>query len=519
MAVAELLAERRRRPVPRRLRSAAVRVVDLDRDMADVIPTGTTRDSEHLFARMTELTLARATPPPGGAVLDVASGFGQDSLALADRGARVVGRRAFGADDGLGAAPERQGRRRTRRAGCAPSATRCPFRDGVFDAVLCKGAIDHFDRPELAIAEMARVTKPRRAASCSRSRTSSRSPAAPRAPPTTARGLASAAPTPRGRRHYDVPADHFTRYDLGADARAGRTLARARRASRASRSRGGCRPGRARVERLPADVARRCARRSTRAARACARGGALPRATPTCVVLAGRRAAAARRARRAPRGRRPRCARRRAATSRRRRCAPARARRARARASGCSSSVAIAFASASGSSGGTSMPPPPVAITSGSAPAARRDDRRAARHRLRRGQAEALVARRHHDERRAPVEADELVVRDAAGDLERGPRSRARAPSRAPRCAATVVVDERERASVGQLRRAPRPACARPCSDRRRGRRRGARRLAARRAGSGRNSSVSRPLPTMRSRSRAHAEVALDLARARAPTT
>ena len=36
-----------------------------------------------------------------------------------------------------------------------------PFADGSFDAVICKGAIDHFDRPERAIAEMARVTRQR----------------------------------------------------------------------------------------------------------------------------------------------------------------------------------------------------------------------------------------------------------------------------------------------------------------------------------------------------------------------
>jgi len=29
-----------------------MRVVDLDRDMSDVIPTGATRDSEYLFDRM-----------------------------------------------------------------------------------------------------------------------------------------------------------------------------------------------------------------------------------------------------------------------------------------------------------------------------------------------------------------------------------------------------------------------------------------------------------------------------------
>ena len=37
-----------------------MRVVDLDRDMRDVIPTGTTRDSEYLFERMTARTLELA---------------------------------------------------------------------------------------------------------------------------------------------------------------------------------------------------------------------------------------------------------------------------------------------------------------------------------------------------------------------------------------------------------------------------------------------------------------------------
>ena len=35
-----------------------------------------------------------------------------------------------------------------------------PFADASFDAVFCKGALDHFDAPEAAIAEMARVTRP-----------------------------------------------------------------------------------------------------------------------------------------------------------------------------------------------------------------------------------------------------------------------------------------------------------------------------------------------------------------------
>ena len=67
-----------------------MRVVDLDRDMRDVIPTGTSRDSEYLFERMTRGTLDRAAAAPGRRVLDVASGFGQDARELAGEGAFVV---------------------------------------------------------------------------------------------------------------------------------------------------------------------------------------------------------------------------------------------------------------------------------------------------------------------------------------------------------------------------------------------------------------------------------------------
>lgn len=35
-----------------------------------------------------------------------------------------------------------------------------PFKDGAFDKVMCKGALDHFPNPEKAIEEMARVLKP-----------------------------------------------------------------------------------------------------------------------------------------------------------------------------------------------------------------------------------------------------------------------------------------------------------------------------------------------------------------------
>ncbi len=46
----------------------------------------------------------------GGAILDVASGFGQDSLALAARGASVVGAEPSARMTALGAARVREGR-------------------------------------------------------------------------------------------------------------------------------------------------------------------------------------------------------------------------------------------------------------------------------------------------------------------------------------------------------------------------------------------------------------------------
>jgi SAM-dependent methyltransferase len=189
-----------------------VRVVDLDRDMADVIPTGTTRDSEYLFARMTEATLERAAPGPGGRVLDVASGFGQDALALAVRGARVVGAEPSARMTGWARLQS------AKVPGNPPLWVRgwgdaLPFADGSFDAVLCKGAIDHFDRPDLAIAEMARVARPQgRVVLAIANFESLACRAARRADDLREGWLGRGAP--RGRRHYDVPADHFTRYDL-----------------------------------------------------------------------------------------------------------------------------------------------------------------------------------------------------------------------------------------------------------------------------------------------------------------
>ncbi len=195
----------------RRLESAPVRVVDLDRDMSDVVPTGATRDSEYLFERMTRRTLALVRPRPGARVLDVASGFGQDAIALAERGAWAVGAEPSRRMSDL--ARLRGGDRARRLRWVRAWSDALPFRDGSFDGVICKGALDHFDRPLEAIAEMARVTRREGRVVLAVANFESLACRAARASDRLAEDWLGRS-RPRGRRHYDVPSDHFTRYEI-----------------------------------------------------------------------------------------------------------------------------------------------------------------------------------------------------------------------------------------------------------------------------------------------------------------
>ena len=191
---------------------AAVRVVDLDRDMSDVIPTGTTPDSEFLFGKMTEVTLGLARAGPGRKILDVASGVGQDSIAMAGLGAEVVGAEPSQRMTGMARLFASQ------REGPMPSwvrgwADNLPFATGSFDAAVCKGAIDHFDWPEQAVAEMARVTAVDGRVVLAIANFESLACRLGRAMDDYG-GWTHADPASRGRRGYDAPSDHFTRYEL-----------------------------------------------------------------------------------------------------------------------------------------------------------------------------------------------------------------------------------------------------------------------------------------------------------------
>ena len=184
-----------------------MRVVDLDRDMRDVIPTSTSPDSDYLFAQMTRRTLDRAL---GLRVLDVASGFGQDARALAKSGVVAVAAEPSARMSALAKLQDRDGGPPIHHVRAWADAL--PFANGSFDAVYCKGALDHFDTPMEAIAEMARVTRDDGRVVLAIANFDSLSCRVARTVDVGNAYLGRE--VARGRRHYDVPHDHFTRYDL-----------------------------------------------------------------------------------------------------------------------------------------------------------------------------------------------------------------------------------------------------------------------------------------------------------------
>lgn len=200
-----------------------MRVVDLDRDMSDVIPTGTTRDSAFLFARMTESTLAALHPGPGRRILDVASGMGQDTRALCETGALAVGAEPSARMTACALLADGESHSAASAGAAAPRAAphwvrgfadALPFADDSFDAAFCKGALDHFDRPLAAMGEMARVVKPGGRVVLAIANFESLACRLARAADFWREGFLRRPPR-RGRRPYDVPADHFTRFDFG----------------------------------------------------------------------------------------------------------------------------------------------------------------------------------------------------------------------------------------------------------------------------------------------------------------
>lgn len=131
--------------------------IDLSWDDEGVLPPKLSFDTEFVFQRMTEETLAAVQLQNKEPVLDVGCGRAIDATSLAQKGGVV-----YGCDPSLTMLRKAQDRinKFGQRVFLVRSlAEDLPFREEVFAKVYCKGAIDHFADPEQALAEMCRVTK------------------------------------------------------------------------------------------------------------------------------------------------------------------------------------------------------------------------------------------------------------------------------------------------------------------------------------------------------------------------
>jgi len=205
-------------------------VHDIENDVEHTIPPEGGVDSQWLFRAMTGRALAWIESAPGRCIVDLASGMGQDTYALARR-ARARRQREMESAPAsrrrpplvVGIEPSNRmirfgPRFLAHREGGGPDAPgrahfvrglgeEIPVRSGAVDAVLCKGALDHFMDPALTLREIARVLRPGGRAVIALANYGSLSCA-------LGRWLDRGRPRPRLAQppYYEPPPDHLTRF-------------------------------------------------------------------------------------------------------------------------------------------------------------------------------------------------------------------------------------------------------------------------------------------------------------------
>jgi SAM-dependent methyltransferase len=133
--------------------------LQLDWDEANLYDNWPKRlDHDFLLGRLEQVTADTVLAGGGGRVLDVAAAGATHTCEMSLRGARAVA-----LDPSL--AMLRLARRNMAERGAGIMLVRgiaetLPFRNGVFDRVLCHSAIDHVAAPHVAAGEMSRVLAP-----------------------------------------------------------------------------------------------------------------------------------------------------------------------------------------------------------------------------------------------------------------------------------------------------------------------------------------------------------------------
>jgi SAM-dependent methyltransferase len=131
---------------------------DLEWDDGHVFPEVIYPDLDFLFEKMNEVTIDTVGPRAGERILDVGSGRCIDAVTLAKQG----GCTCYGLEVSntmLEHSKEHMANNGVEVVLVRGIGENLPFKDGSFDKVLCKGAMDHFPDPDKAVQEMSRVTK------------------------------------------------------------------------------------------------------------------------------------------------------------------------------------------------------------------------------------------------------------------------------------------------------------------------------------------------------------------------
>lgn len=125
------------------------------------------RESEHAYSRwehhwgreLTRTFLEPAGDLNGKIVLDVGCGLGGKTVAYDEAGAACVVGTDILVDNTAASALYARDNSAGRPAFLTSDVAALPFADEVFDTVIANDAMEHFSRPEEALAEMHRVTK------------------------------------------------------------------------------------------------------------------------------------------------------------------------------------------------------------------------------------------------------------------------------------------------------------------------------------------------------------------------
>jgi len=130
----------------------------LEEDKDYIVTRARDRDNRFLVRRAEEAVIEACTEGEPGRVLDVGCG-----LALQLARLWHLGWEAWGLEPSQGMLSSASVMTRERKARVALTrgiAERLPFRDSVFERVICKGSLDHFAGPQAFIRELSRVLKP-----------------------------------------------------------------------------------------------------------------------------------------------------------------------------------------------------------------------------------------------------------------------------------------------------------------------------------------------------------------------